>query len=417
MAAAFQLTATPELRAAHRVTVYQLGWRLGGKGASHRNPDVHQRIEEHGLHVWGGYYENAFAVMRACYDALGRPPGAPLARFEDAFLPHSKVTWAEHHEGRWVPWTVDLQRNDQVPGTGTTVPTPAEYISSLIPWMVRFFRARPSKVRRRRTGLWLDCAAALSRFALGRPSGLRGLTFGLVWLLDQFMDSVWHEVGDALDDADGVRRLAIVLDLAAAYVRGMIVDGVLDHGFDVIDKWDYTDWLERHGARPQTLQSPAVRGAYDYYFSYQGGDPARPRLAAGAALRSIFRLLFTYKGAIFWKLAAGMGETVFAPLYQVLVARGVRFEFFHPVRELVPSDDGDAIEQVRLGVQAQLVEGRDRYEPLVDVHGLPCFRHRPDPAQLVQGRRARGQRHRPREPLVRLAGRRSEGAATGRGLR
>ena len=44
------------------VTVYQPGWRLGGKGASGRGPA--DRVEEHGLHVWMGFYENAFALMR-----------------------------------------------------------------------------------------------------------------------------------------------------------------------------------------------------------------------------------------------------------------------------------------------------------------------------------------------------------------
>ena len=36
MAAAFELTATEELREAYEVTVHTLGWRLGGKGASGR---------------------------------------------------------------------------------------------------------------------------------------------------------------------------------------------------------------------------------------------------------------------------------------------------------------------------------------------------------------------------------------------
>ena len=52
MTAAFELTATPELRERYDVTLYQLGWRLGGKGASGRNARAHDRIEEHGLHVW-----------------------------------------------------------------------------------------------------------------------------------------------------------------------------------------------------------------------------------------------------------------------------------------------------------------------------------------------------------------------------
>src|SRR5690606_146372 len=49
---AFELTSTEELRAKYDVTVYQMGWRLGGKGASGRNRAVANRIEEHGLHIW-----------------------------------------------------------------------------------------------------------------------------------------------------------------------------------------------------------------------------------------------------------------------------------------------------------------------------------------------------------------------------
>ena len=51
---AYELSATPELQARYDVTVYQVGWRLGGKGASGRGP--HSRIQEHGLHIWMGCY-------------------------------------------------------------------------------------------------------------------------------------------------------------------------------------------------------------------------------------------------------------------------------------------------------------------------------------------------------------------------
>src|SRR6476619_1861424 len=85
--AAFELTSTEELRARYEVTVHQLGWRLGGKCASGRNERHGQRIEEHGLHIWLGFYENAFRVMRETYAALGRPRGAPLATWRDAFKP------------------------------------------------------------------------------------------------------------------------------------------------------------------------------------------------------------------------------------------------------------------------------------------------------------------------------------------
>src|SRR5262245_6307166 len=69
IAAAFELTR-PEHEGRYEVTVYQQGWRLGGKGASGRGPAG--RIEEHGLHVWMGWYENAFRLMRECYAELDR---------------------------------------------------------------------------------------------------------------------------------------------------------------------------------------------------------------------------------------------------------------------------------------------------------------------------------------------------------
>ena len=64
LAAAFGLTERPGWQDAYEITVYQLGWRLGGKGASGRNAEKNQRIEEHGLHVWSGFYDNAFRVLR-----------------------------------------------------------------------------------------------------------------------------------------------------------------------------------------------------------------------------------------------------------------------------------------------------------------------------------------------------------------
>src|SRR3954454_10708297 len=79
LSAAFGLTEKPGWQDEFEVTVYQLGWRLGGKGASGRNAAHADRIEEHGLHILLGFYDNAFRVLKACYDELGRPAGAPLA--------------------------------------------------------------------------------------------------------------------------------------------------------------------------------------------------------------------------------------------------------------------------------------------------------------------------------------------------
>src|SRR6185503_267067 len=65
LTAAFELSR-PEHGDRFQITVYQMGFRLGGKGASGRG--VGGRIEEHGLHLWMGFYENAFRLMRECYE-------------------------------------------------------------------------------------------------------------------------------------------------------------------------------------------------------------------------------------------------------------------------------------------------------------------------------------------------------------
>ena len=91
LTAAFELTR-PVHRGRYEVTVYQQGWRLGGKGASGRGPSG--RIEEHGLHLWMGWYENAFRLMRQCYEELDRDPRAMphrhLARRLQARLLHRR---------------------------------------------------------------------------------------------------------------------------------------------------------------------------------------------------------------------------------------------------------------------------------------------------------------------------------------
>src|SRR5207245_1556851 len=72
VAAAYRLVTLPNAHERFDITLYQIGWRLGGKCASGRNTRVSCRIEEHGLHVWFGCYANAFRMLRDCYRALGR---------------------------------------------------------------------------------------------------------------------------------------------------------------------------------------------------------------------------------------------------------------------------------------------------------------------------------------------------------
>src|SRR6185295_5302286 len=112
--AAFELTR-PEHGGRYAVTLYQLGWRLGGKGASGRG--AHGRIEEHGLHVWMGWYENAFRLMRDCYAELGRDPATcPIADWRDAFAPMPVLGIAEQDGSRWTSWIARVPPTEGLPG-------------------------------------------------------------------------------------------------------------------------------------------------------------------------------------------------------------------------------------------------------------------------------------------------------------
>ena len=109
MSAAFALTEQPGWQDKYEITVYQMGWRLGGKGASGRNPEKAQRIEEHGLHIWFGFYNNAFAMMRKAFDEIAQnnlAPGSPFVSWTDAFKPQSQTTPMENVNGVWKPWNM-----------------------------------------------------------------------------------------------------------------------------------------------------------------------------------------------------------------------------------------------------------------------------------------------------------------------
>lgn len=406
--AAFELTQEPDWQDRYEITVYQLGWRLGGKGASGRDHDHGQRILEHGLHVWAGYYDNAFRVMRQCYDALQRPVEVPIRDLEQAFLPVNQVFLSDFVDDHPHFWRVDFPPNDERPGQGGVFLSPQDYLVELIEGLkdllsrfpvgaalvpARLLMAMPAEwqplLERLQPAQWSShahLAGALVR-ALPSAGGGSPLHRLLQWLMAEFQRHLGRRVDAGSLNPTEASVLA-ALEIGAACVKGMIADGVLEQGFDVIDDLEWTDWCMRHGASRRAMDSSVGRCSYDYVFGSRAGitDDGHRAVAAGTAMRALLRLLFTYKGALFFKLRAGMGDIVFAPLWQLLSRRGVRFRFFHWVTNLGLSADGLLIETIALNRQAQLKAGDDAdYQPLVDVGGLPCWPDRPLWEQLVEG--------------------------------
>ena len=434
LTAAYELTQDPGWKKRYRITVYQQGWRLGGKGASGRNPEQHDRIEEHGLHVWFGFYENAFRLIRDCYEhyaKLGK--GQRFKQWRDAFEPHDYIVLQESVDspsGRdWTPWPLEFPMDEPegTPGDGRPPPTPWQLMHRMVGWLAenflesefgvalpleKFVEELPPPLalnafvtRLREDPLhagqfnqkmqallgpdpragYLHVASALLRgddeepIAPGQPENVR-------WLLGHHQDWMEQRTGEkALTDE--WRRLKILGDLVKSAVRGMVSEKLFlsDADFEALDDVDFRAWLLQHGARPETANSAAINALYDLIFS------SHAEVAAGSGLLRTLRMLLAYKGAVFYKMQAGMGDTVFSPLYEVLKARGVEFAFFHRVKRLL-SDDGRSITGIEMVRQMKVKAGKHDYQPLIDVKGVQCWPNAPDYAQLERGEELKASR-------------------------
>src|SRR6187402_1750424 len=118
MTSVFHLLQEPDAINKYDITVYQLGWRIGGKGASGVNPEKGYRIEEHGLHLWMGFYENAFAMMRKVYELNDRPPAMPLSNFDKAFKGQSFMIFSEYIKEQWLDWQISFPTLEGKVGDG-----------------------------------------------------------------------------------------------------------------------------------------------------------------------------------------------------------------------------------------------------------------------------------------------------------
>jgi uncharacterized protein with NAD-binding domain and iron-sulfur cluster len=391
LAAAWYLTDQPGWQERYQLTIYQQGWRLGGKGASGRNAQRAQRIEEHGLHIWFGFYANAFRMIRAAYDSLGRAPGTPLAGWRDAFKAQDYVALAEPLAGRWQPWHLLFPTRPGSPGEGDP-PTMWQMALVLLDWIGDWLdqldaltgERAGAEIRARDIARSHDMLKALAGSLPADPRTHPEDRHALLARSLEGMRERLHAGYRQLDgagavDSDQLRHLRVGLEIGSTVLKGLFADGVFRNGFDSINDVDLRAWLARHGGDPMLcLDSTPVRAAYDMFFAYEDGDFSKPNLEAGTDLRIMMRATLGYKEAFMFKMQAGMGDTVFTPLYQALAARGVAFRFFHRVEELVP--DGELVGSIRMTGQVALAGAA--YDPLVDVKGLACWPSAPDYAQL-----------------------------------
>ncbi|MEE4298152.1 MAG: hypothetical protein V2J24_01810 [Pseudomonadales bacterium] len=439
MGAALALSSTPELRARFQLDIYQMGWRCGGKGAAGRNQALGDRIEEHGLHLWAGFYNNAFRVIREVYAECAANPDIDgvLDGFDAAFKPQNFMTMCMEDEGEWSNIDVDWPTNDEPPGSSGTYLSIEDYLHMLFEFVFHRHHHQsdegeldiaavlPEDERRHWQSLLEDHAhlgtaappRALSErthllavhdadpatvVAQGRhavalrlaahamhpatPAKTRESLFDhLKHLCEGWLQGLDHTVKHAVEGLVGrhpeAYAWAQVAALVVVIVRGLLHEHVPRLGFDVLDRYDLTDFLKANGAPDWALASPNLRGGYDYVFGYVDGDYTQPSMATGIALRGALRVFFSFKGAILWTMQAGMGDTIFAPIYKVLKARGVGVHFFHRVTNLGVQDGRIAHVDYELQVDAP------DYDPLLSIDGLDCWPNQPIYDRIPDGER------------------------------
>ncbi|MBE8364968.1 NAD(P)-binding protein [Leptospira borgpetersenii] len=398
---AYEITSKPDWQEKYDITIYQLGWRLGGKGASGRNQDFSNRIEEHGLHIWFGFYDHAFQLIRKCYQELGRPLTDPLATWEEAFKPANFFVLEEQINGNYQPWPMRFPMNNQIPGDTTELPDPSVYPLMILNYVNEYYVSYRKSIFPENDqinnqssckqilkwiedeGVGVDVIEKII-FVLKNLADKLNDDFvhdRFLKIIDLFIDDLWEKVEKKIESNTEARRFWILVDFSLTNIKGIIKDGVLEKGFESIDDFDYREWLKRHGANELTINSAIVQAIYGLVF----GGKEQYTFAAGTALKGALRMVFTYKGAVAYRMQAGMGDVIFTPLYEILKKRGVHIKFFHRVRELIPgkSNGQSLIQAVKIGKQVNLY--KDEYHPLINVKGLACWPSKPLYDQIEEG--------------------------------
>lgn len=432
LGAAWELTGYPGWNDLYDVDLYVLGWRVGGKTATGRGPS--QRIEEHGIHILQGWYHNVFRLMNGVFEERAKVPGLPPLPWASwyAALERNNGTFLTEYLPELHCWANDTlifpETPGELPGQGPPLP-PWDILKKFVAVVVELLLGSPYAKGEGELARWIldhffpaPGHGAGSADDGGKPAGQSQPTLGERALASVraalermhlaahvapaapavgtaalevgadvlgFLQKLVERLAGRLAQADMHFRVVVeALEFAAVGLRGILGD-VWDPAtksflWSKVDGEDFRAWLARWGATDLLLGSPIVRFAYTGLFAnLADGSGGGGLVSAGAALRTMVEM-GGYKGSFCWQFAAGTGDTMIMPLYDVLVARGVRFHFFRQVEEIHWS--GSDIQSLTVGQQVTLTT--PSYDPAILAGGLRAWPAHPryeqiDPAQAA----------------------------------
>jgi uncharacterized protein with NAD-binding domain and iron-sulfur cluster len=415
LSAAYELTNYPGWSDLYDVSLYVLGWRVGGKTATGRGPS--ERIEEHGIHILQGWYHNLFRVMNAVYverAKIGTLPPLPWPSWYGALLRNNSTFLTEYlpELGRWANVTMIFPQTVELPGEGPPLP-PWEIIKKMVAIAVEVLLGSPYAKAEGELAKWIlehffppgggpppphqpnlveramgavhDALERLHLAAHTPPSPL-GLEPGVLEVgadVLVFLQKLLERLAARITAEDMHFRLIVQsIELAAVSLRGVLSE-VWDpitktFRWSKIDGEDYRAWLTKWGATELLLDSPIIRFAYTGLFAnLADGRGAGGLVSAGTAMRTMMEA-GGYKGSFVWQLSSGTGDTMVMPLYDVLAARGVNFKFFQQVEQIQWS--AGAIQSLVVGNQVALTG--PSYDPAIEVGALRAWPAEPLYAQI-----------------------------------
>jgi len=406
LSALYEITSDPAWTQQFEIDVYCMGWRLGGKCASGRDKAFAWRNREHGLHVLGGFYHNTFQQLRPLYAEWNAVAPATALDFSTTFFRHQPFSVAERRNGAWHQVRVCLPEMPGEPGVEPEQLSVAGILARIWQWtsnaLLRFDKGWPlldwtseadvlrQHGKARSSAEWQrlsvrarELHTTYAKLASLQAPGIRAMNFTPQLQLAQETNQQLLELSVGVQLFIEGADWAGVLNFLGALSSGLLADALFRVGFDAVNDLEAEAWLRKHGAIDAGANCPLFQAAYHYAFAYEDGDPSRKSIAAGAGLRGLLRMLFTYHGSVFMHMNGGMGEVMIAPYYEVLKSRGVRFHFFHRVTSLTTANG--EIDSIGFSIQAQLKPGLAAYEPLVAASGIDgrmCFPIEPIAAQL-----------------------------------